>query len=274
MRNAVLFLASLLFSLMLLSLINNPLPSPTGYAAFATKEQAKSVIGSLASESSTQLLGEGAQICIVVQIDANNTYYYKITSSGGSSNVEEAYCADPGQDNLIVKFNSYDDLLSARSGSKTFITEKRNTGYYIFPSNYVQIGGIVQCAQSFQQKYCAILYNYFTKQEMTSMDLSCCANYELTAEQQATLQAVKAGKPSTLQSPIDFLFSTTGIIAVIAVIVIIVVASSLVIAKPKNPLADYVKTTRVQGYGDEDIKNTLAESGWDEKTIDEALKRK
>jgi len=272
MKNAIFFLCSMLFALMILLLINNP--TPTGYATFATRDEAKTVVNILAADSSMQLLGEGAQICIVVEIDSNNTYYYRITKTGGSSNIEETYCADPGQDNIIVKFNSYNDLLSARAGPKNFIIEKRNRGYYIFPSNYVQSGGILQCTQSFQQKYCAAFYNYFTKSELAAIDLACCANYELTAEQKATLEQIKKGKPAGIQFPAGFFFSTTGIIVIIGVIVTVLIVSSLLIAKPKNPLTEYVKTVRNSGYSDEDIKNVLLQSGWDEKTIDDALKKK
>jgi hypothetical protein len=60
---------------------------------------------------------------------------------------------------------------------------------------------------------------------------------------------------------------------VISAIVLVVIISSLVVMRPKNPLLDYVKTTRSQGYNDEDIQNTLMQSGWDEKTVNDAMKK-
>jgi hypothetical protein len=65
-----------------------------------------------------------------------------------------------------------------------------------------------------------------------------------------------------------------ALITVIGLVVVIILISSFLIAKPKNPLSGYVKATRSQGYRDEDIRATLLHSGWDEKTVDDALKKK
>ena len=273
MRERVLFLASLLFTLMIILLVSNT-PSYTGYATFATSDEARAVIDIIAADNSLQLLGEGAQICIAVEISNETAYYYRLAKTAGSVDTAEIYCADPGQDNIIVKLNSYDDLLSVRSDPKAFAMEKKNTGYYIFPSNYVQAGGELQCTEAFQQNYCAPFYYYLTKSDLAGMDLACCANYDLTAEQKAKIDQLKTGKPKETLFPAEFLFSTTGVISAIAVIIAIVIVVSLLVTKPKNPLIDYVKSTRSQGYADEDIKNTLLGSGWDEKTIDGALKIK
>ena len=272
--NKLYFLISMLFTFMIIALIANNGSLPTGYATFATQEQVRSQINSLSADSATQLLAPGTQICAVVEIDDSTTYYYKLTKTGDIMDVAEQYCADPAQDSVIIKFNSYDDLASASQNPKLFVTEKLNKGYYIFPSNYIPVGGAnVQCTSSFQEKYCVSLYKYFTSSEIAGTGLACCANYELTAEQKAKIQEIKTGKTGALESPMDFLFSTTGIIIVIVVIIAIVIISSLVVMKPKNPLIEYVHSTRSQGYRDEDIKNSLLESGWDEKTISDALKK-
>ncbi len=273
MKERVYFLISMLFTLMILALIGNN-HMPTGYATFASPDQVQTALNVLSTDGSMELLAEGVEICAVVEISSETTYYYSIIKTGPTVDMAEEYCADPGQDNLIIKFNSFDDLLSASKNPKAFIAEKMNTGYYIFPSNYVSIGGESSCPASFQQNYCAALYVDFSKTEIADMGLACCANYELTAEQQAKVDEVKKGKAGSLQSPMDFLFSTTGIIIIIMVIIFIVIVSSLVVLKPKNPLVEYVHTTRMQGYADEDIKNSLVQSGWDEKTIDDALTKK
>lgn len=273
--NKLYFLSSMLFTLMIIVVITNNPGLPTGYATFATKDQVLSKINSISADSSMQLLAPGTAICAVVEVDNETTYYYKLAKIGDSMDVTEQYCADPEQDILILKFNSYDELASASQNPKLFITEKRNTGYVFFPSNYVTTGGNVQCTASFQQKYCVALYKYFTSSEIAGTGLACCANYELTAAQKAKIQEIKTGKKSTTESPMDFLFSTTGIIIVIIVIIAIVIVSSLVVMRPKhtiNPLLEYVTSTRMQGYSDEDIKNSLKDSGWDDKTIADALK--
>jgi len=273
MSNRLFFLFSFLFALMIITLLNQP--AYTGYATFATPEETLAVVNVLAADNSLQLMGERAQLCLVVEIDNATTYYYRLVKTGGIVDVNENYCADPGQDNIIIKFNSYDDLLAARSNPVTFIQERRNTGYYIFPSNYVEQGGVLKCTQSFQQNYCAPFYYYSTSTDLAQLDLACCANYELSPEQLAKVEQLKTGKPpSGMQSPLTFLFSTTGIMIAIIFIVVIVIVSTLIATRPKNPLIDYVKTTKAQGYSDENIKNALAQSGWDEKTINDALKSK
>jgi len=254
--------------------------SYTGYATFATSEEVRSAVNVASADNAFKMLGDGAQICIAVEIDDFITYYHRIVKAGALVDVQEIYCADPGQDNVIVKFNSFDDLLSARSSPETFFVEKKNTGYYFFPSNYVMPGGEVQCTQSFQQRYCPSIYYHLTKSQMAGAGLACCANYQLTAEQQKAINELKSGKPSALASPFEFIFSTTGIIVSIIVIIFIVIVSSLIVMKPKakkplekNPLEDYVAQIREQGYRDEDIRNSLLQSGWPEETVEDALKR-
>ena len=137
MKERVYFLISMLFTLMIVALIaNNNLP--TGYATFAPPDEVKTALNVLSADGSVGLLADGVEICAVVEIDNETTYYYSLIKSGTSMDISEEYCADPGQDNIIIKFNSFDDLLSASKNPKAFIAEKMNTGYHIFPSNYVQ----------------------------------------------------------------------------------------------------------------------------------------
>lgn len=261
-----------MFTLMIILVLNNGI-NYTGFATFASETQVGAAISDLTSNTALGLLGDNAKICIVTEMDDLTTYYHNIVNSGILS-VQNEYCADPGQDNVIIKFNSYDDLVEAGANPKTFILEKQNTGYYTFPSNYIQTGGSPQCTQSFQQKYCGPFFYYFTKTELSKMDLACCANYELSPEQEATLNLLKGKKPVNLNTITEFLFSTTGVIIAIIGIVFIIVIASLVMIKPKNPLSDYVKNTRAQGYDDEQIKELLRQSGWDDKVISGAFKKK
>ncbi len=272
MKNKIIFLITFLFALLFLLFINNP--TLTGHATFATKEEARAVVNVMSADNSLKLLGEGAQLCVVVEIDQNTTYYFSLTKTGSIVDIQERYCADPGKDNVIVKFNSYDDLLSARGNPETFFFERKNSGYYLFRSNYIEDGGNLKCTQSFQQRYCAPFYYYLDSNDLASENLICCANYQLTAQQQRQIENLKSGKESTLQSPMEFIFSTTGLIIIISIIVLIIIITSLVVMKPKNPLSDYVHKVKSQGYDDDQIKDMLLQSGWDQQTIDDALKKK
>ena len=162
-------------------------------------------------------------------------------------------------------------MLAFNSNPSAFIKEKQNTGYYIFPSNYVQIGGDVACSESFQKNYCVLLYYHLSKGEIAETTLVCCANYELTDEETAMINELKKGKIGILEAPLKFLTTTTGIIVAIGLILFIVIISALIMVKPKNPLLDYVNSARTQGFSDEDIKQALMDGGWDEKSVMDAL---
>ena len=185
MRNKIVFATAFIFALMVLALANNN-PAITGFATEVIstagaelKENIDATMQTLSLDKSANSLGEGAEICLVVETN-RTTYYYKLTKTGDSALAEEKYCADQGQDNLIIKFNSYDDLLLAKSKPRRFIIEQQNTGYYIFPSNYVLQGGEINCNQDFQQKYCEALYRYLSSSEMKRIGLGCCASFAPT----------------------------------------------------------------------------------------------
>ena len=272
-NNNVIYFTSLLVTFILLFTLSDK-PAITGFATFASGSEVRNVVSQISSLDEFSLLKEGTQLCAVIEISNETAYYYKITKTGEIVSYEEKYCADPNQDNIIVKFNSYDSLLQFQANPADFVKTKKNTGYYVFPSNYVQQGGDVACSATFQKNYCPALYYDLKKSDMANLGLVCCANYELTADENAAIASLKKTKGGTLESPFTFLFSTTGIIVVIGAILFIVVISALIMVKPKNPLVDYVASVRTQGYSDEDIKKALINSGWEQKTIDDALKIK
>ncbi len=271
MRNALYFLTSLFFALLIITLVHEGSPSFTGMATFATNEQTRAVVNVLKADSAARLLGEGAEICLVVDIDNQTTYYYQLVKSGNLLDVQETYCADSGQDNVIINVNSYDDLLSARQNLRDFIIEKRNTAYYLFPSNYIQPAGEVQCTPSFQQRYCGALYKYFTSSQLASRDMVCCANYELSPEQRSALTEIRRGKE---EAAAPFFFSTTGIMIIISVIVAVIIVLTIVLTRGKSPLDEYIEKTKKQGYADEQIMNYLVQSGWPAEEVAKVLRKK
>ncbi|MEM4337143.1 MAG: hypothetical protein QXG86_04010 [Candidatus Woesearchaeota archaeon] len=269
-NNKIIYLNSFLVALLFLVIIHEK-PTITTLATYATSPEVKSVIDVLAQDNSLKLLGEGAPICIVVEIDNQTTYYFNISRRDNFVSVEEKYCADPDQDNIIIKFNSYEDLLLLKSNPQKFIKEKRNKGYYIFPSNFVKEGGEVACDYQFQKNYCPPLYYHFNKREIAETTLVCCANYELTEEEKALIKSLKKEKLGILEAPLEFITTPTGVILVTGGILFIIILTALIIIKPKNPLLDYVSSAKRQGFSEEQIKQALIEGGWDEATVNEAL---
>ena len=273
MRNWLFFSLAFVFTLMVLLMLSSP-AQITGHATFATKSEVKAAINVIAGDNALKLLDEGAEICVITDIDEETTYSHALVKTGNTIQVREEYCGNPGQDNIIIKFNSYDDLLDSKSDPENFFINKKNEGYYIFRSNYVSEGGQLSCSSSFQETYCPAAYYYLSSSQMASAELACCANYELTDEEEVLINEMKAVRTTSSFSPVDFIFSTTGVIIVIISIILVVVIASLLIMQPKNPISDYVENARKQGYDDYAIKNALTQAGWDEKTINQALKKK
>jgi len=181
MRKAEAFLLTIVFLVIALAFASNySNPSLTGFASMQSYENVSSTILGFANDKSFEYLGDKALFCFVVEMDNKTTYYYELVKYNGELYIKESYCADPLGNRVIIKFNSYDDLIEFRNSPKQFITEKRNSGYYIFPSNYVNKGGSVKCMPDFQQKYCGAFYHYFQSSELNAMGLSCCANYQFT----------------------------------------------------------------------------------------------
>ncbi|MBW3022768.1 hypothetical protein KY308_01555 [Candidatus Woesearchaeota archaeon] len=185
MRGRIFFLVSFIFALMILALINSN-PSITGSATDVIltagaeiKQEVDAVMSTLQFDKPVDYLAEGAEICFVVEVN-NTRYYYNLVKTHEGADVQNVFCADPDKNNIIIKFNSYEDLLEAKSKPRWFIIEKRNVGYYILPSNYVKQGGEVVCSPDFQQKYCGALYKYLGSSEISAIGLPCCASYRFT----------------------------------------------------------------------------------------------
>ena len=175
-----LFIFSLILIAFLMSALIYSNMAVTGYASYPAKPSESEISSMLVSVKSFSYLGEGAVACILVQMDSNTIYHYEISKKEGRPSVADFYCGDPGQDNVIIKINSYDDWTALRENPKLFMVEKRNTGYYIFPSNYVMQGGDVKCSADFQQKYCGALYAYFTSSQLSALGAPCCASFTPT----------------------------------------------------------------------------------------------
>lgn len=253
-------------------------PVITGYAVKSASDvQIEMEI--IAADNSLKMLGDGAQLCAVVEIDKNNTYYYGFTKTPTTVDVKNQYCADAKENNVIVKFNSYDELESFRSDPAGYLQSKANTGYYFFPSANIAKGGAVNCNADFQAKYCGVAYYYLTQDQMRSAQLNCCADYSLSSDMKNRLVQLKTGASPVLQSPFDFLTSLQGLAAIGALVVVIIGTSAfLVLRKPKQAgvapeLDHYITTSLQQGFTPEQIKRELLETGWEEKTIDDAMQK-
>jgi len=151
---------------------------PIAGSAFISPEKVGLVVKDMASSKALGLLGENSSICLVVETDKSATYYFSIAKGENSPIIKNEYCADPGQDNVIIKMNSFDSLLEARHNPKWFAINRRNTGYYMFPSNYVMKGGEINCTAKFQMNYCEALQEILEPEEMSGLQLQCCAEYK------------------------------------------------------------------------------------------------
>jgi len=227
----------------------------------------------MSADNSLKLLSNGTKICVVIEIDNTTTYYYELTKTDSLIETTYKYCADPNQNNVIIKFNSYDSFSRFKENPKDFIIKSQNIDYYVFPSNYVSQGGKINCNPDFQERYCGALYYYFSTEEMRKIGLDCCAEYSLPEEKINLINQLKGEKQPLKEKP--FIFSGIGIAISIAVIVLLVVISSVLLRKPKiePALKDYIENSISQGYSEEQIKKALVDAGWNEKDVDFAISR-
>ena len=79
-NNKVIYFTSLLVALILIFTLNEK-PSLTGFATFATNSEARAVIDTFSQDNSLKLLGQGSQLCAVVEIDNETTYYFNVAKS-------------------------------------------------------------------------------------------------------------------------------------------------------------------------------------------------
>lgn len=226
----------------------------------------------VAADNSLKVLGAGAKLCVVVEMDDNMTYYYELVKSDGSIVPQYKYCADPSNDAVIIKFNSYDDFAGFKADPSGFLVNKRNTGYYLFPSKYVESGGAISCTEEFQQRYCGAAYYYWNEQQQRDLQLDCCANYFLPESIKNEIETLKKGR---VEAPATMLNLTNLIITVLLLGVLVALVLFLVLKKKKpetnSELKEYVESCRMQGYTDDQIRGALAESGWEEKDINNIL---
>ena len=180
MRNKTIFATAFIIMFMILVLAHNK-PSISGFATeVITSSEAQfregiySTVNAISLDESLKYLGEGADVCMIVETN-KTTYAYQLLQKGDSVLVNEGYCGDLGENNVIIKFNSYEELLSAKARPRRFMFEQQNIGYYIFPSNYVMRGGEIQCSAEFQDKYCVAASLYLSSSEMKRIGLGCCA---------------------------------------------------------------------------------------------------
>ncbi len=177
MRISIMTLIAVLFALMIFGIMESNM---TGYSVHENYEDSESIIKSFGSHRAFEYLGEGAIICFVVE-EENRTSYYEFAKFGDEALIEERYCADNLQNNIIIKFNSREALVAAAENPNSFIKNQRNIGYYILPSNYVRIGGQLECTPEFQQRYCGAMYGIFgSDKDIAILPLPCCANYRFT----------------------------------------------------------------------------------------------
>lgn len=186
MRKTEAGLVAIVFLVLALAVASNyGSPSVTGFASInpihsipsiPSYDNVSATVLEFANDKSFEYLGDKALFCVVVEMDNETTYYYELVKYNGEAYVKESYCAWPLQDNIIVKFNSYEDLTEFKNNPKQFVAEKMNMGYYLFPSNYIIHGGNLRCSEEFKEKYCGGFFNYFSGSEIKDLGVPCCAN--------------------------------------------------------------------------------------------------
>ena len=220
------------------------------------------------------LIATGARVCVVLELE-DGTYYFDILKTAEFFESAVRYCADPGQDNLIIKFNSYEAFSAFLSDPVAVLTTRQNIDYFIFPSNYVAAGGAVNCVPAFQSAFCAAAQLRLSAARLRELGLGCCADYVPSAEQAALLAQLR--KAPVFEFPLP-----RPPIALIVVLVVVLagLALGLVLLKIRKraklpaELVDYVRNALDAGYTKDEIRAALEQAGWKSEVVEAVWRKK
>jgi len=244
----------LLVLLFLSSVLTIPLVSA------ANSSSLKSDVQSLKDASFITKLGPSGNVCLIVQTDILSYSYFTLSKIQDII-ITQKRCDEPTFDGVTIKFNSYEAFLRWKNDPKKVTVSGANIDYYLYESNFIENGGILKCTEDFKKRYCDSVTELVGKDKLTLINADCC------------LSPLEKILPSTSGFSIIYYL-------LIAVVILVAVLGLLITTKKAkkqetNPeLRAYVKTTRMQGYTDEQIKIQLKNAEWKEEEINTALGEK
>ncbi len=200
-------------------------------------------------------------LCLIVNIDPTTKYSYEVLKIGDAVAVtssDEEFCKGEANEDFIISYISYEKLkehLDAKPSLQEFKKTSDGTNFYLYPSKQVLPGLQIANPTEFNEKFANVVKENLPRAE---------------AQEILSPKSPEARKALSIVSYIFYFIS--------GLILIIVVVSILLVKYSKKPeiaedleLISYIKSSLSEGYPEEQIRQTLMQSGWSEEKIQKAF---
>ena len=218
-------------------------------------------------------------------ISGDEEHVLKAQKDGGDFTVSESSTSCTGREDIILKFNNYDDFVATISDFSVNNLKAGMGGnrFYILPSSHVESGGNVICDATFKANYCDTLTFFGSAEELISGDLSCCMD-TLTKDQQKLLaehlaSGLYQNEQPQVESPSSTGLSTYLFSAIIGMLALLGIAAVVLHMTKKTPvpppapdprivqLKNYVGKAMAAGYTRDQLYTYLKQQGWQDQIL-------
>lgn len=220
----------------------------------------------------TKNVGDGAEVCLLIDFGSNNVKSFDLYKDGGVVEVTESkystYCNNnpnnEGSEDFVIQYvdyASFKDHVASPTCDK-FKSNGQGTDFYYLPSEFVKPGGDLVCNRILQLRYCPSIRQCLKNSEMAKMGLSCCI------EKKGLYRIPGFG---TWQ----FYFSTIGFFIILFSAIFLILHfkhKEEQIEKKESTyyasqVEEYILAGFKTGHPEEEIHQKLIDAGWDEAFI-------
>jgi len=231
----------------------------------------------------TRYAGDGAQVCLLIDIGNNEVYSFQIFKDSGVIDVSHSpfsrYCSNDinniGGEDFVIKYVDYGSFIDHYNDPtcEKFIRGGGGKDFYYLPSEFIMDGGIPVCNDLFRERYCNAVAQCITNREMHIRGLDCCI-------ERKGIYAL----PSFFWD-VKMLIAAIGVLLLLVVLTGGLVFHKIKVAKEaektkkeklirgQKELEMYIKDTKCQGFDRETIEEHLLSIGWKKEDIDKAFEK-
>ena len=251
---ASLLLLSLVFASLL---IIGSVGRITGLVVADTEQNVEVKVEELVNKLDFLNLVDDISICLLIKMDATTTYSYDIDKIGSVIDVnpsENLYCDGLENEDFVFSYVSYSEFLEHAGGTPTLSDFKETgdgTNFYVLPSKYIEVGMSVKNRAEFESNFGEIFD-------------------EFTATEKSEFLTPEAREPRG--------FPTGLIFTIISLLIVVILVILLVPKFMKKPtvkeeleVSAYIKSALAKGNTEEDIRQSLIDSGWSEEEVNQAM---
>jgi hypothetical protein len=231
----------------------------------------------------TRYAGDGAHICLLIDVGNNEVYSFQIFKNNGNIEVTPSpysrYCENDvnntGSEDFVIKYVDYDSFIDNYENPTCdkFVNNGNGEDFYYLQSEFMKPGGIPVCNDLFRERYCSAVAQCISNREMHLKGLDCCI-------ERKGIYAL----PSFFWD-IKILVITAGVLLILIVLTGGLVVHKLtklrelektrkeMLSKGQKQLEKYVKDTKDQGFRREMVEKHLLSLGWKKEDIDKAFEK-